>query len=351
MAVTEPRRQREVRMKVTLNDVSRIAHVSASTVSHVINKTRPVNEETRQRVMAAIEQTGYIPNLMAKSLKQSASYTIGLVVSDIRNEFFVDVIHTIDAEARKAGYQVFVSGSDENPEKEQEILRAFCERRVDGIIYSPTRDSESGSVSYLQKSQVPVVMIDRLVGDYFDWVGVENHDSTQKLVKYLADLGHRKIGFLAGFRGINTTEERIQGYLDAVEEYRLESNERWLITGDYRKDLVSEQVVQVMSSRNHPTAWIAANNRMVYNAMQAVKILGLKVPEDVALVSFGDFEWAEYFDPQITTMAQPCEMIGIQAFSLLKQRIDHPDVPVQRIRLKPKLIIRESCGEKKRDDR
>ena len=133
-------------MKATINDVSRLAKVSISTVSHVLNGTRPVNEDTRQRVLRAIEETGYIPNLMAKGLKQAQTQTIGLLVTDIKNEFFTDVVHIIDTEARKDGYQVFVSSSDEDPQKEHEIIRAFCERRVDGIIWSPTRDSDKFSL-------------------------------------------------------------------------------------------------------------------------------------------------------------------------------------------------------------
>ncbi len=336
-------------MRVTLNDVSKVARVSASTVSHVLNGTRHVNEDTKQRVMDAIEQTGYIPNLMAKSLKQSASNTIGIVVSDIRNEFFVNIIHVIDEEARKMGCQVFVSSSDENPKKELEIIKAFCERRVDGIIYSPTKGSNQYSVNYLKKSQVPVVMIDRLVGEDFDWVGVENYGSIKKLVKYLADFGYTKIGFLAGFRGISTTEERIQGYLDAIEELHLEKNKDWLITGDYRKDMVSEQVIRVMQAPTVPEAWIAANNRMIYNAMQATNALGLKIPEDIALAAFGDFEWSDYFEPRITTLVQSCNTIGIQAVELLKQRIKNPTMPAQRIEVDSELIIRESCGEKRGD--
>lgn len=333
-------------MKCTISDVSKLANVSITTVSHVINGTRPVSEETKQRVLDAIKQTGYIPNLMAKSLKQSSTHTIGIVVSDLRNEFFVDVIHAIDVEARKEGYQIFVSGSDDDSEKEYEIIKAFCERRVDGIIYSPTKDSEKISLDYLRNTQIPVVMVDRLVGDCFDWVGVENYNSTKKLIKYMVDMGYDKIGFLGGFRGIITTEERIKGYQDAIVEYKLKKNDKWLITGDYRKDYISEKVVQVMSNNDHPTAWIAANNRMVYSAMQAIQILGLKVPEDIALAAFGDFEWADYFEPHITTLVQPCTMIGIQAFALLKQRLEDSQSPIQRIKLKPKLVIRESCGEK-----
>ena len=332
-------------MKATINDVSRLAKVSISTVSHVLNGTRSVNEDTRQRVLRAIEETGYIPNLMAKGLKQAQTQTIGLLVTDIKNEFFTDVVHIIDTEARKDGYQVFVSSSDEDPQKEHEIIRAFCERRVDGIIWSPTRDSDKFSLEYLRRMQVPVVMIDRSIGGDFDFVGVENYESTKLLVRYVVGLGYRKIGFLAGFGGISTTEERIRGYNDVICECRLEQNDSWLIAGDYRKNMLTEAILRAMTSGNSPTAWIAANNRMVYSAMRAFTRLGLRVPEDVALASFGDFEWAEYLEPRLTALAQPCYQIGIEALRLLKERIGNRQAPVQRISLAPLLVKRQSCGE------
>lgn len=333
-------------MRVTITDVSRLANVSTTTVSHVINGTRKVNEETSRRVLEAIKKTGYIPNLMAKGLKQSSTNTIGLVVSDIKNEFFTDIIHVIDAEARKDGMQVFVSCSDEDPENEQEIIRAFCERRVDGIIYSPTKDSDKYSSDYLKRIQIPVVMIDRCIGMDFDWVGVENYESTKKLLNHVMNSGHKKIGLLAGFRGINTTDERIRGYCDFLEENNLEKNNDWIISGNYRQGTVTDMFYKQMSSGNPPTAWVAANNRMVFSALEALKALNLSVPKDVALASFGDFEWTEYLEPHITSLVQPCNMIGKEAYSLLNKRIKNINTPIQRITLSPELAIRTSCGEK-----
>lgn len=330
-------------MKATIHDVAQLANVSMSTVSHVLNGTRKVNEETAAKVRKAIEQTGYIPNFVAKSLKKSSTHTIGVVITDIRNQFFVDVIHAIDEEARKEGYQVFISETEENCQREFEILEALCERRVDGIIYSPTIGKEKETIAYLKKVNIPVVMIDRVIGREFDWVGVESRESTKEIVKYLVGLGHKKIGVLAGFRGINTTEERVSGYQEAMEEAGLKVRKEWIISGNYRNEPVTEKLLQAMKSEHAPTALMAANNRMIYNAMDALQQAGLRVPEDVSLAAFGYSEWTDYFKPKLTVLIEPCRELGKQAYELLKRRIGDREMPVQQIRLMPRLEIRESC--------
>lgn len=330
-------------MKATIHDVAKLANVSMSTVSHVINGTRNVNEDTARKVRDAIEKTGYIPNIIAKSLKQSSTNTIGVVITDIRNQFFVDVIHAIDEEARKDGLQVFISETEENGQREFKIIKALCERRVDGIIYSPTIGMEKQTIEYLKRVKIPVIMIDRVIGRDFDWVGVESRESTREITEYLTDLGHKKIGILAGFRGINTTEERVAGYQEAMAKAGLPVEEQWVISGNYRNEPVTEKVIRVMESPCAPTAWIAANNRMIYNAMAAMQQLNLNVPEQVSLAAFGYSEWAEYFEPKLTALREPCWEMGKQAYQLLKRRMEDMDAPVQQIRLMPKLEIRNSC--------
>lgn len=330
-------------MKATIHDVAKLANVSMSTVSHVINGTRNVSEATAKKVHKAIEQTGYIPNFVAKSLKQSSTHTIGVVITDIRNQFFVDVIHAIDEEARKEGYQVFISETEENCQREFEILKALCERRVDGIIYSPTVGMEKQTIEYLKRVKIPVIMIDRLLGRGFDWVGVESRESTKEITDYLIHLGHKRIGILAGFRGINTTEERIGGYQEAMMSAGLKVRKEWIISGNYRNEPMTEKVVKVMRDEYAPTALIAANNRMIYNAMSALQQLNLCVPEDVSLAAFGFSEWAEYFEPKLTALKEPCWEMGKQAYQLLKRRIQDNSAPIQQIRLMPKLEVRNSC--------
>lgn len=327
-------------MASTIKDVSKRANVSISTVSHVINGTRYVSDEVTQRVKDAIEEVGYVPNIIAKSLKQSATNTIGLVVSDIRNQFFVDIISVVDKEARKDGIQVFVSGTRDDLDREYDIVKKLLERRVDGIILSPTIGSEKSTIEYLKKAKMPTVMIDRRNGDGFDWVGSENHDSAKELVEYLYGHGHKRIAFVAGLKGISTNEERVKGFRDAIHKLGLEENEKWIITGNYRKEPVTEKVAGILQSKERPTAIVAGNNRMVLNIMKALQELGLDAEKDIELVAFDEGEWAEYFSPKITAFKQPTDEIGREAYRLLKNRIQDPDHSVQNITLKPKLVIR-----------
>lgn len=329
-------------MPATIKDVSKKANVSISTVSHVLNKTRFVSQETTQKVLKAVEEVGYVPNIIAKNLKKSATNTIGLVVSDIRNQFFIDIISVIDKRAREDGIQLFVSGTGDDKDREYHIIKNLVERRVDGIIYSPTRGSEEETTGYLLKAGMPTVMIDRIAGKDFDWVGAESYESAGLLVDYLADRGHQKISFLAGFGGINTVEERIAGFQDRMRIRKLDFREEWVIRGNYRNDPLTEKMVRMMEEEDHPTAIIGGNNRMIFNIMEALHKVGLSPKQDVDLVAFDVCEWADYFEPKITALEQPTDSIGREAYRLLKQRMQNLNAPVQSIKLKPRLVIRDT---------
>ena len=329
-------------MTTTIKDVSKKANVSISTVSHVINGTRFVSQETTKRVLEAIDEVGYVPNIVAKNLKQSATNTIGLVVSDIRNQFFIDIISVIDKAASNDGMQVYVSGSGDDKGREYSIIKNLVERRVDGIIYSPTKGSQEKTIGYLKKAKMPTVMVDRIVGEDFDWVGAESYEAARTLVGYLANKGHKRIGLLAGFSGINTVEERIAGFKYEMQKRQLEYRDEWIITGNYRNDPLAGQVTQMMSAEVHPTAIIGGNNRMIFSIMKALQTVGLSPKKDVEIVAFDVCEWADYFEPKITSLEQPTDEIGREAYQLLKRRIQNPDAPIQSIRLRPKLVIRDT---------
>lgn len=335
---------------ITIADVSRVANVSMSTVSHVINGTKNVSEETRRRVMAAIEATGYTQNFIAKALKKSETKTIGLVISDIRNRYFIDVIYAINNEAAKHGYTVLLASSDDNSKTELEIIKTFHERRVDGIILSPTTDSENNSVPFINKMGIPVVYVDRMPAANGDWVGTENEKATEALANHLISLGHKRIALVVGLRGINTTEERITGYKNALGNAGIPFDPHFIVPGESRsepsKTKTKEMISQMMSAGSCPTAIIAANNLMVLGTMRALQELGLRVPEDIALVAFDDFEWADLFQPRLTTIVQPCYDIGSKAVEMLIRRIHDPDATVQKTCFTPKLVVRESCGIK-----
>ena len=336
--------------KVTIGDVARIANVSKSTVSHVLNDTKHVSDRTKDKILKVIEETGYTPNLVAKALKKSETRTIGLVISDIQNQYFIDVIKAISDACIQNNYTVFLADSNDDPKRELEIVQSFCERCVDGFILSPTAESEKYVGKYFEEKDIPVVYIDRMLGGNGDWVGSENEKSMEKLTDHLISLGHRRIAFVAGLRNISTTEERIRGYQNSLAKYGIPYDGSLVIEGESRTvptEIRTKDIVRKMARQaNRPTAIIAANNLMVLGVMKALDSLGIKVPEDMAVAAFDDCEWAALFHPGLTTVAQPCREIGQKAAELLIDRIQHGAGAPQKIYFQTKLIIRESCGAK-----
>lgn len=342
--------QKSSENKTTIGDIARIAKVSKSTVSHVLNNTKNVSDKTREKIMKVIEETGYTPNLVAKALKKSETKTIGLVISDIQNQYFIDVIKAISDECIKNGYMVFLADSNDDPVRELEIAKSFCERCVDGVILSPTANSERYVGQYFQERDIPIVYIDRMLDLNGDWVGTENHRAMKLLTEHLISLGHKRIAFAAGLRHISTTEERLDGYKEALKKSGIAYDEALIVEGESRSNPAEkgtkEIIEKMVGMENCPTAIIAANNLMVLGVMKALNDLNIRVPEDMAVVAFDDFEWAALFRPRLTAVAQPCGDIGRKAAELLLERIHDRSGSPQRIYFQPELVIRESCGSK-----
>ncbi len=322
-------------------DVAAKADVSVSTVSHVINGTRAVAEHTRAAVLAAINELGYTPNTMARSLATARSNLIGLAVSSTSNPYFTGLVHEIEAELADRGYVLMVVDPREEPDHELQVVRTLEERRVDGLMLAPGPASQA--LRFLASKAVPTVLIDRLASAQFDQVGVENVESTATLVEHLAEQGHRRIGFIAGLAGLTTTEERIAGYrlglsnadLDFVPELEI----------GVRPGLDAQQAIhRLWAGDDPPSGLVVGNDQMTIQALRGLQDLGLAVPGDVALASFDDFEWADLFHPRLTTMAQPIADIAREGVRLLLSRIDSPSLPPRTVRFPAAFMHRESCG-------
>jgi LacI family transcriptional regulator len=328
----------------TVVDVARVAGVSTSTVSHVLNGTRTVLPETRDRVLEAIRLTGYRQHSVARALRRARTDSIGLAVSDITNPYFIDVIRGIEAAARTAGYTLLLANAAEESKREAAAIRAFAERRVDGLIVALTAGGHDDVVPDLRRLGIPTVLVDRLSEPGFDQVGVVNNAPTAKLVTHLIDRGHRRIGFVTGRPGLATTTERVTGYRAALARAGIAYDPAFVVVGMSRDDAAEAAVRRMMSDRLPPTAVVAGNNVMALGSLRALRDLGYTVPGQVALVSYDDFPWADLFAPRLTTIAQPSFEIGRQAMRLLLRRIADPDAPYRQVRLKPSLIHRDSCG-------
>ena len=327
---------------VTMDDVASRAGVSTSTVSHVLNGTRKVSPATVQAVQRAIQALGYIPNTLARSLARSSTNTLGVAISALSNHYFSETVHAIETECAKHGYMMLFVDTHDDPEQELRVVTALHHRRVDGIVLAPSNGSMA--LAYLQANEIPAVLVDRMMSEHFDQVGVENAQPTQALIEHLIAHGHRRIGFIAGRAGFSTTDERVAGYRAALQAAGLVFDPQLLVDGGSNTEPARLATVQLLGLAAPPTAIMAGNNLMTLGAMQALREAQIEVPGQMALVGFDDFDWADLFVPRLSLIAQPVKALGARAVELLLQRMAAPGAPPQSVRLAPTLQLRNSCG-------
>ena len=328
----------------TIAEVARRAGVSVSTVSHVVNGTRKVAPGTAHAVQAVIDAVGYRPNVLARSLKTASSRSVGIAISAIANPYFSDIICAVEAECARLGMMVFLSDTQDDPQRELAVVTAFDQRRVDGVILAPSADPERRALAYLRAARLPCVLVDRTPDPSFDQVGVNNREAMRALVAHVAGFGHRRIGYVGGHPGFATTLERIEGYRAGLQLAGVSFDPSYLVTGSATTASASEATSALLSLADPPTAIVAGNNMATIGAVRAIRSRGLQVPANVSVVGFDDFEWADCFEPRLTLVAQPCEEIGKRAASLLIERIANPRGAPQSVRLDARLIIRDSCA-------
>jgi LacI family transcriptional regulator len=329
----------------TINDVARLAGVSTSTVSHVINGTRPVREETRLRVEEAVRATGYRRDGLARALRRNRTDSIGLIVSDVSEPAFAAMARGVEREATAAGYTVLLANSGEDPDLEARILQVLTERRVDGLVVAPVARSRREEIAAVLEQGTPVVVMDRLGGVRADQVGVENTAPMRELVLHLVAHGHRRIALAAGDTDVPTIAERRRGYLEALGEAGIDADDSLVVEGGGLADETRERMLEVLRRPAVPTAVVAASTETAVGVLEAARLLGLAVPDDLAFATFDGFPHADLFRPGVTTVAQPALDIGATAMQLLLSRIDGTLTARHRsIRLEPETTYRESCG-------
>lgn len=327
-----------------MGDVARLAGVSASTVSHVLNGTRKVDKGTRLRVEAAIEKTGYRRNVVARSLAAGRTHTVGLSISALTNPYFGSLVHAVERALSDAGYVLIVGDSHDEVDSERRVANSLLDRKVDGMIVAPAAGSERVTLPEIARTRTPLVLIDRGLDVECDQVGPENFSSARSLTEHLLDLGHRRIAVVRGLAGISSTIERFDGYCAALADRGIAVDAALVLDGDSNTDVAEREVHALMSGSNPPTALVSLNNAMTIGTLKAVSSLGSTIPGDVAFVCYDDFEWADLFEPKLTAAAQDVETIGATAVRLLLDRIRGHDGAPQRIRVPTTFHHRNSCG-------
>jgi LacI family transcriptional regulator len=331
----------------TIHDVARAAGVSSATVSHVINNSRFVTPETRQRVVEAIERLRYRRDGVARSLRRARTSTIGVVISDITNPFFADLVRGIEDRVygREGGFNIILCNSDEHPDRERMYLDVLQERRVEGLIIVPAGGNEA-YIEELVLSGLPIVFADRfLEGVDADAVLVDNIDGAYRVTKHLADAGHRRIALLSAALAAVSMEERVEGYRRALEAAGLRFDPALVHSSRSSMEDARQAGHVLLDAPDPPTAVFCASNFMTLGMIQALSERGLRCPDDLAVAGFDDFPWAAAFSPRLTVLAQPAYSLGTEAVDLLFGRIEHSRIgrPVRKV-LKGELIVRDSSA-------
>ncbi|MFH0881914.1 MAG: LacI family DNA-binding transcriptional regulator [bacterium] len=330
----------------TLQDVAREANVSVATVSRVMNNAKNVRDETRARVQAAIRSLGFQPSRVARRLRSRTgnNQLIGLVVPDIQNPFFVEVVRGVEEAAYSNGHAVLLSNYRYDEEKERLYLNLMKSESVDGLIIIPN-DRNDRAVQNLIRSGLPIVCVDREVDNVdADAVIVDNRRGAFEATKHLIRLKNKRIGYISGPVRMITSVERLEGFKDAMVSNGLEIDENLIRVGDYKYESGSLLAGELLDLDQRPTALFVANSLMTLGALEAIHRRGLKIPEDVALIGFDDMAWAISLNPPLTAVSQPGFEIGRRAAELLFQRIADPKRQTARVVLETRLVIRKSCG-------
>jgi LacI family transcriptional regulator, galactose operon repressor len=321
---------------VTIRDVAARAGVSVATVSRVFNRKGPIRETTYQRVLAVAERMRYVPHAAARSLSTRSTSTIGVVLPELHGEFFSEVIRGIDVSARSRGLHLIVSGSHSDRAAMSAVLQAV-RGRVDGlIVMSPDLDA-STLLADLPRG-VPVVLLNA-TAEGRPSITIDNAGGARAVVRHLASLGHRRIGFICGPAKNGDAAQRRRGYRAGVRAAGADRDASLEFPGNFTEESGYEAGKMIAALSPRPTAIFAANDAMAIGALSAFNELGVRVPEDIALVGFDDIPIARFLSPPLTTVNVPIAHLGRRGLELL---LDSPNGSSET--LNPVLIVRQSCG-------
>ncbi|MFI9646046.1 LacI family DNA-binding transcriptional regulator [Streptomyces sp. NPDC052040] len=327
----------------SIKDVAAAAGVSVATVSRVLNGHPSVSADARTRVLAAVEALGYRPNAVARSLRTDQTRTLGLVISDVLNPYFTLLARSVEEEARALGYSVIIGNADERPDLQDHHVRTLLDRRIDGLLVSPTC---GGSPLMLDAARdgTPMVFVDRWIGGVdVPVVRADGRTAVYDLVAHLHALGHRRLAIIAGPAATTTGSERVEAFRAALGDYGLPLPDAYIGQGDFQAESGRRATERFLDLAEPPEVVFAADNLMALGALDAVRARGLRVPDDIALAAFDDIPWFVHTDPPVTAIAQPTRELGRAAVRALVDRIEGR--PPESVTLPARLVVRRSCGE------
>lgn len=334
----------------TIFDVAKRAGVSKSSVSRVLNGG-PASPATRRAVLDAVESLGYRPNVAARGLVTKRSQTVGFVLTDVADPYYSEVIRGVDTALTEKGYSLILCSARWDNQRELSYVRLLSEHRVDGLIIlsGQTTANDNALFSLSKEAKRPIVVLDRSLPDAdFDTVGVDDFEAAGHVVRHLAELGHTRIAHVTGPLNYHSGVRRLEGFRHTTLQLGLDVDEGLIVQGDFTKRGGYEAALKLFSLPSRPTAIFAANDVSALGVWQAARELGIRIPQDLALVGYDDIELLSLADIPLTTVRQPRYNYGYMGTQMLLSRITQHDAngKQRHVILPTELVVRGSCGHR-----
>jgi len=329
--------------RATIKEVAKIAGVSVATVSRVINKNYYVSPEITDRVNKAILECGYVPNSIARSLKNNTTYLIGFIVSDISNSHLMSIARAIENVIRESNYNLLVCSTENDPVLEKKYIEAFLSRRISGIILHSTGllDEYVAEVS----KRIPITLVYRKVKSSSfigDWVDTNGKRGAFLLTQHLIQQGHKRIGVINGKMQFSTAQDRYQGYRDALKASGIPIQEELQYFGDFTESSGYQGAEYLLSLQEPPSAILCMNNVIAYGTLKYLFSHGVRVPEDVSVINYGEIEYADTMKVNLTRIPQDPWVLGQKAGELILERINNPSLPNREIIFDAEIVLGNS---------
>jgi len=349
LSVAEGGRKLVGKKRYTIRDIAKMAKVSHTTVSRVLNNDPRVREETRSKILELVNILDYRPHARARAFASKRSHLLGLLVSDISNPFYAELARGIEDKAHEKGYNVIFCSTDEKSERMKTYTNLMMDAGVDGLIFASVHLHEPVTEKLIDE-RFPVVLVNRkLSGNSYNYVICNNIQGAYEITEHLISLGHRKIAIITGSSNLSTGRERLKGYQKALKNHGVDFNQNYVIQGPFKRETGYKATKNLLTMKDGPRAIFAGNDFMGIGVIDAIEELGMNIPEDVAVVGFDDTEFASHLRTKLTTVSQRKYEMGNLAVQILIDYIEGKEKNyIHKVILEPNLVIRESCGQKLR---
>jgi len=327
---------------MNIKEVAAKAKVSTATISRTINQSTLVTPQTAEKVWRAIRELGFYPNTQARALVSGKSRIFGLIISDISNPFFPELVKSFEDSAIRHDYESIVANTDYKSERMAVCVRRMIERQVDGVAIM-TSEMDRSLIEELSSRRLPIVFLDLgKVKPLISNIAVNYAKGIQEAVHHLVSLGHRRFGFISGPLSLKSAKARRTAVLTNLRACGIGDRQQIVVEGNHRIDGGEEAMRRILASAHVPTAVLASNDLSAIGALRAMHQAGLNVPQDISLVGFDDIEFAQFTQPALTTVRLSREEIGRKAFDALYASIQDNSTSGQEIRVSTSLVVRES---------